>query len=166
MSLRAHSEINLHIVWHVKDNAPVLRDEIELQLHRFIRGKAIQTPGVYCHEVGGSDDHLHLVVTVPPTMQPAEWIGKLKGASSHFINHEIANRKLLEWQAGYGVVSFGTKRLPWIVDYVRKQRQHHEPPAQRAGAEPACGGQRPVNGPGAKRDTHSSGDTGATPVLL
>ena len=75
--------------------------------------------------MGGTDDHVHLVVSVPPMLQPAEWIGRLKGASSHYINHEIANRKLLEWQGGYGFVSFGTKRLPWIVDYVRSQRQHH-----------------------------------------
>ena len=125
MSLRAYSEINLHVVWHVKHNEPVLQDEIEMQLHRYLRGRAMETPGVYFHQMGGTDDHVHLVVSVPPMLQPAEWIGRLKGASSHYINHEIANRKLLEWQGGYGVVSFGTKRLPWIVDYVRSQRQHH-----------------------------------------
>ena len=125
MSLRAYSEINLHFVWHVKNSDPVLCDEVEAHAHRFIKGRAIQTPGVYFHEVGGTDDHVHLVVTVPPTLQPSEWIGQLKGACSHFINHEIVNRKLLEWQAGYGVVSFGTKDLPWVVGYVRDQREHH-----------------------------------------
>jgi len=125
MSLRAYSEINLHIVWHVKHDDPVLRDEIELQLHRHLRGRVMRAPGVYFHEVGGTDDHTHLVVTIPPTLLISEWIGKLKGRSSHFINHEIANRKLLEWQGGYGVVSFGTKDLPWVVNYVRNQRKHH-----------------------------------------
>ncbi len=33
--------------------------------------------------------------------------------------------KALEWQAGYGVVSFGTGDLPWVRDYVRNQREHH-----------------------------------------
>ncbi len=40
MSLRAYSEINLHFTWHVKDNNPVIRDEIEMQLYRFLKGKA------------------------------------------------------------------------------------------------------------------------------
>jgi len=66
-----------------------------------------------------------MVVTVPPTLQPSEFVGELKGASSHYINHEIANRKVLQWQSGYGVVSFGSKDLPWVLDYVRDQRQHH-----------------------------------------
>ena len=55
----------------------------------------------------------------------SEWIGKLKGGSSFYINHEIANRKLLDWQDGYGVVSFGTKDLKWVVDYVKNQKEHH-----------------------------------------
>jgi putative transposase len=55
----------------------------------------------------------------------ADWIGKLKGASSHHVNHELANRKLLDWQTGYGVVSFGTKDLEWVVKYVRYQKEHH-----------------------------------------
>ncbi|MBN1943204.1 MAG: IS200/IS605 family transposase [Phycisphaerae bacterium] len=125
MAKRAYSEVNLHIVWRVKENFPVLKDEIESQLHRFLRGRAVHEDGVFWHDSGGTDDHVHLVVTIPPTIQISEWIGQLKGASSHFINHEIVNRKLLEWQAGYGVVSFGSKDLGWVLDYVRSQRSHH-----------------------------------------
>jgi len=125
MSRNAYSEINLHITWHVKGDAPVLVDDIEHQFQRFLRKRAMQEVGVFWHGVGGTDDHVHLVVSVPPTLLISEWIGRLKGASSHHINHAIANRKILEWQAGYGVVSFGTKNLPWLLRYVRDQRQHH-----------------------------------------
>ncbi|HUX01922.1 MAG: IS200/IS605 family transposase [Phycisphaerae bacterium] len=125
MSLKAYSEINLHIVWHVKGGIAVLRDDIEMQVHRYLRGQVVQNSGAFFHEIGGVDDHVHLVVTIPPTLLISEWIGRLKGSSSHFINHHVANRKVLEWQSKYGVVSFGTKDLPWIIDYVRNQREHH-----------------------------------------
>ncbi len=125
MSLRAYSEINLHFVWRVKDNSPILRDEVEAQLRRFIRGRSFDTSGMFFHEIGGTDDHVHLVVSVPPALTPSEWVGEVKGSSSHYVNHEIVNRKLLSWQGGYGVVSFGSRDLPWVVDYVRKQREHH-----------------------------------------
>ena len=98
---------------------------MEAQTHQFLRGQVFQSAGVIFHEVGGTDDHIHLVVSVPPTLPISAWIGTLKGGSSHFINQEIVNRKLLEWQSGYGVVSFGTKDLPWVVAYVRDQRRHH-----------------------------------------
>ena len=125
MSTRAYSEINLHINWHVLDNNPVLTDLVEAQTHRYLRGQAFKTPGGFFHEIGGTDDHIHLVVSVPPTLLISEWMGKLKGGSSHFINHEIANRKVLAWQPRYGVVVFGTKDLPWVKAYVRNQRKHH-----------------------------------------
>ena len=75
--------------------------------------------------IGGTDDHVHLAVTVPPTLLVSEWIGELKGASAHYVNHTLANRKVIEWQTGYGVVSFGTKAMPWVVRYVENQREHH-----------------------------------------
>ena len=151
MSLRAYSEINFHVTWHVKDNNPVLTDMIEAQAHRFLRGRAMSTPGAVFHEVGGTDDHVHLVVSLPPNELISDWIGKLKGASSYFVNHEIANRQILQWQAGYGVVTFGTKDLPWVVDYVGNQRRRHAegkavdrlertaPPEEQTGQGPAAG---------------------------
>ncbi len=34
--------------------------------------------------------------------------------------------KNLEWQNGYGIVSFGTKDLKWVVRYVLNQKEHHK----------------------------------------
>ena len=41
------------------------------------------------------------------------------------INHEI-QPKSLEWQRGYGIVTFGTKDLQWVVNYVLNQKEHHK----------------------------------------
>ena len=76
-------------------------------------------------KMGGTETHVHIAVTIPPTLLISDWIGKLKGASSHHVNHRLANRKLLDWQTGYGVVSFGTKDLEWVVNYIRNQKEHH-----------------------------------------
>ena len=81
-------------------------------------------PGVFIHEIGGIETHVHLAVSIPPTILISEMAGQLKGASSHETNKEF-NRKVLEWQAGYGVVSFGTKGLEWVKAYIRSQREHH-----------------------------------------
>ena len=29
------------------------------------------------------------------------------------------------WQKGYGVLTFGAKRLPFVIDYIRRQQEHH-----------------------------------------
>ena len=125
MPRNVYSEINLHITWHTKGNAPVLAEQIESRAHNHIKHSVLQTEGCLFHDIGGTEDHVHLVVSIPPTLLISEWVGRLKGASAHYINNEIANRKLLEWQTGYGVVSFGTKDMDWVISYVRNQKQHH-----------------------------------------
>lgn len=126
MSLRAYSEINLHFVWHVKSSLPIVTAEIEPRLQRYIRSYALQSKGLIFQEIGGTETHVHIAVTVPPTLLISEWIGKVKGSSSHYVNHELVNRKVLDWQTGYGVVSFGTKDLEWVIRYIRNQKEHHK----------------------------------------
>jgi putative transposase len=125
VSNNVYSEINLHFVWHVKHRRPLITSSIEPRLYRYLRNYALKTDGLIFHEVGGVEDHVHIAVTIPPTVKISEWIGMVKGASSHYVNHELAKRKLLDWQRGYGVVSFGTKDLPWVIDYIRSQKEHH-----------------------------------------
>ena len=126
MARQVYSEINLHIVWRTKDNAPVLRDLVRERAHAFIKHYGCETPGAFIHEVGGVEDHVHVVMTIPPTLLISDWIGKAKGASSYHINQDVVGRKVLEWQGGYGVVSFGKRDLPWVIEYVRNQAAHHK----------------------------------------
>ena len=57
-------------------------------------------------------------------MTISELVQELKGASSFEVNKRV-NRKSLEWQRGYGVVSFGKANLDWVLEYIRRQREHH-----------------------------------------
>jgi putative transposase len=160
MSRSFYSEINLHLVWHCKNSLPLLRPEIETLAHRYLKKRIMETPGVFVHEIGGIETHVHLAVTVPPTLLVSEFIGQLKGGSSHDVNQALGGRqKELQWQAGYGVVSFGTRDLPWVVEYIRNQREHHARGAvqerlERVDQDEAATGvaqagtaRRPVNGP-------------------
>jgi putative transposase len=159
MSRNYYSEINLHLVWHTKNSLPLLTPEIEPLAHRFLKKRSIDTPSAFAHEIGGTETHVHLAVSVPPTLTISEFIGQLKGGSSHGVNQAASRgHKMLEWQSGYGVVSFGTRDLEWVKEYIRNQRDHHargtaqdrleritqeepEPEAQAGTAR------RPVNGP-------------------
>ena len=93
-------------------------------MHHYLRGKCINTPGVYVHEIGGIENHVHMAISIAPTITISEFVGQLKGASSHEANQKLGH-KVLDWQTGYGVVSFGTKDLEWVRGYVRNQRERH-----------------------------------------
>jgi putative transposase len=125
MSRNYYSEINLHIVWHTKGSCPLLTPEIESLTHRILKKGIVETPGAYVHEIGGIETHVHLAVTIPPTLTISDFIGQLKGGTSHDVNQALGGQKELQWQTGYGVVSFGRRDLPWVIEYIRNQREHH-----------------------------------------
>ena len=125
MPRNVYCEINLHFTWHTLNNQQILTEALENRLYHYLQHRVIQEKGVFFHAVGGTANHVHLVVSVPPTLLISDWAGKLKGASAYYINHEITRRKVLEWQTGYGVVSFGTKDLEWVKRYVQRQKEHH-----------------------------------------
>lgn len=119
MSNRSYAEINFHITWHTKDNRPLITPEMEPDLWAFVKNRIITMPDVYFHAIGGMPDHLHIASSFYPPFEIDRWIGDLKGASSHEFGRS------LYWQFGYGIVSFGTRDLPWVVAYIRNQKDHH-----------------------------------------
>ena len=120
MSIRVYSEINLHITWHAKDDLPLITGAMKPDLYAFLKNKIVETQGAYFHGIGGIETHVHIAASVKPSLHLDEWIGQLKGGSSYAMG------KRLQWQHGYGVVSFGTKDLQWVLDYIRNQEQHHK----------------------------------------
>lgn len=104
MSRSFYSEINLHVTWHTKESSPLLTPKVEAVVHHYVRGRCISTPGVFVYEVGGTETHVHLCLSVWPTVLISDFIGALKGSSSHEANHKLGE-KVLQWQSGYGVVS-------------------------------------------------------------
>ncbi len=112
-----------HIVWVTKEREAFISAEIEKQLYNYIIGKSEQF-GCIIHAVNGMPDHIHLITSIPPTMAVAEYIRKIKGSSSNYLNKIVTDR--FQWQNGYGVFSVGTKNLEVAVNYVKKQKEHHQ----------------------------------------
>jgi putative transposase len=77
------------------------------------------------HAVGENQDHVHLAVSIPPKLAPANFISEVKGDASHFINHVTKPGLAFYWQDEYGALTFGEKDLPAVVRYLQNQKKHH-----------------------------------------
>jgi putative transposase len=75
--------------------------------------------------VNGWYDHVHLVVAIPPKHAVADVVKRLKGASSHDLNHGARLDYEFAWQRGYGALSLGERQRPQAEAYVQNQKQHH-----------------------------------------
>ena len=124
MASHVFHEIYLHLTWHTKDDEPLLTPNLEPLVYEVLTGRCHQTRGVYLHGINGTATHVHLAINIEPHVSVSELIGELKGFSSHEINKQ-QRMKRLEWQRGFGVVSFGKKNLNWVQDYIARQKEHH-----------------------------------------
>ena len=125
MPRNVYWELFYHFVWRTKDSAPFLTARVEPWTHKYLLHRALETKEAIVHAIGGIEDHIHMAASLPPTVEIAQWVGGIKGASSHHINHGPCGLGSLVWQTGYGVVSFGKRDLPWVVDSIKRQREHH-----------------------------------------
>lgn len=121
-----------HFVWATYCRYPLLDAATRDAVYGTIIAKATKL-GAYVHALNGVEDHVHLVVTVPPAIALSSFIGQIKGASSHIAS--TISRQWPEpfgWQNEYGVLSFAGRDLPAVVRYVQLQQQHHAANTLRA----------------------------------
>ena len=125
---------NLHLVFVTKYR----RDVFTLEMLNRMKELLVETceqMDVALLEFGGEDDHVHLLVTVPPKLAVANLVGKLKGKSSYFLRKEYSRqlkKKLWGkhlWSPSYCVVSCGGVPLDIVKAYVENQRK---PPSGKA----------------------------------
>ncbi len=113
-----------HLVWSTKDRQPLLTDEVEPIIHGLLRAKATGL-GAIVFALDGVEDHVHLVVSIPPAMAVARFVGQVKAVASTRFNKAHPESHSFFWQDEYGAFSFDGKRLPNVIAYVNQQKLHH-----------------------------------------
>jgi REP element-mobilizing transposase RayT len=113
-----------HLVWSTKQRQPLITPEVEPHIYRYLVSKATGLNGVV-FAIGGVEDHVHMVVAIPPSIAVANFVGKVKGTASTRLNKSGISTVRFEWQGEYGAFSFDAKRLPNYISYVKKQKEHH-----------------------------------------
>jgi REP element-mobilizing transposase RayT len=76
--------------------------------------------------MGGVEDHVHVLVRIPPEISPSELVRQLKGVSSHLVNAEINPDGVFKWQGGYGAFSMSSDQVARVRWYIENQPSHHQ----------------------------------------
>jgi len=74
--------------------------------------------------VGGTDDHVHLLLSLPKTLSIAEAMREIKSGSSRWM-HETGRMAGFARQEGYGAFSIGLGQAEATVAYIAGQKEHH-----------------------------------------
>ena len=121
---RTHLAVYLHLVWCTWDRLPLLNGEFAHDLYRAIGAEcaAIESKLI---AIGGVEDHVHVLTSLPATISVADLVQRLKGSSAHLATHQLVPDQFFKWQAGYGAVTVSPRHLDQVSKYIADQREHH-----------------------------------------
>ncbi len=114
----------VHLVFSTKERGAWLKDEWRQDLHAYIGG-ILKRRGSSLLAANSVDDHIHLLFPLPRTVTMADLVKEIKTGSSVWI-HENTSFKHFQWQAGYGAFSLSSSHKDAVMDYIAKQREHHQ----------------------------------------
>ena len=124
----SHSKWNCkyHIVFAPKYRRQVIYGKLKAEIGKILRSLC-ERKGVEVLEAEACADHIHMLVSIPPSMSVADFMGYLKGKSALLIFDRFANLKYRYgnrhfWCRGYYVDTVGRNKKA-IAEYIRNQLQ-------------------------------------------
>jgi putative transposase len=122
----SHSFINAlyHCVFSTKGRRRLITPGLQDRLWPFMGGIA-REQGLKALIIGGVEDHVHLLLSMPATTSIAKAIQSIKGASSKWVHDTFPEHDLFAWQEGYGAFTIGISQADATAAYIRSQPEHH-----------------------------------------
>ncbi|HET6208198.1 MAG TPA: IS200/IS605 family transposase [Terracidiphilus sp.] len=112
-----------HCVFSTKERRKTISTEIRERLWAYMGGVA-REHGMKALAAGGTDDHVHILLSLPSSLPIAKAMREIKSASSRWM-HETCGVEGFEWQEGYGAFSIGWAQVDATVAYITRQEEHH-----------------------------------------
>jgi putative transposase len=117
----AHVANFVHCVFSTKERRDLIPTELQEQLYAFLIGIG-DNLRFKILAAGGTSNHVHLLIALPPSLTLAEVVQKLKANSSRWFGESGVR---FEWQKGYGAFSVSPSLLATVQAYIRNQAEHH-----------------------------------------
>ena len=113
-----YASIFIHCVFSTKERRPLIPADRTAELYAYL-GVIARGEGFSLIAAGGTTNHLHLLLELPPPCTLARAIQNLKGSSSRWMGDGFS------WQQGYGAFSVSPSQLEVVKGYIKNQEEHH-----------------------------------------
>jgi REP element-mobilizing transposase RayT len=106
-------------VFSTKERRKLISLDHRTKLWAFMAGVCSKVK-IVPHEIGGMDDHSHLLIQLPPMLSLSDAIQEIKTSSSRWMGKSFA------WQRGFAAFSVSASNKDTVVRYIRTQDAHHK----------------------------------------
>jgi putative transposase len=106
-------------VFSTKERRKLIPLDHKTKLWAYIAGVCSKEK-IVPHEIGGLDDHAHLLIQLPPTWSLSDAVQEIKTSSSRWMGKSFA------WQRGFAAFSVSASNKAAVIRYIRAQDAHHK----------------------------------------
>jgi putative transposase len=111
-----------HIVFSTAERRRLIETALQPKLWAYIGG-ICRNHGIFVRAIGGIEDHLHMLIELPPTIAVAKAVLTVKSNSSKWMN---GMHRAFAWQKGYAAFSVSASNIQTVERYVNNQEAHHQ----------------------------------------
>ncbi|MGA8874610.1 MAG: IS200/IS605 family transposase [Candidatus Korobacteraceae bacterium] len=110
-----------HVVFSTKQRTQLIPHAVQPRLWNYLAGIA-QNHLMRALAIGGTENHVHLLLTFPPDLALADGVRILKANSSRLMRE---SSRAFAWQEGYGAFSVSPSQIEGVKRYIANQTIHH-----------------------------------------
>ncbi len=123
--MSTYTQILYQIVFATKNHEKAMIESGQEKLYKYIWG-ILKNKKCHLYRIGGVEDHLHIITHIHPTVAIAYLVKDIKLAASSFIKSQNIFPNFNGWQDGYGGFTYAISAKDNLIEYVKKQKDHHK----------------------------------------
>jgi len=119
------SKVYVHISFSTKLRQNLIDEDIEAPLFEYLGGIC---KGLECNpiQIGGYQNHIHVLCLLSKKITQIKLMEELKKQSSKWVKQRDEKYSNFYWQDGYGIFSVNLAEIDIVVNYIKKQKEHHK----------------------------------------
>ncbi|MBP5704506.1 MAG: IS200/IS605 family transposase [Paludibacteraceae bacterium] len=125
-----YTQIHIHCVFAVKRRKAMIDSAFKEELYEYITG-IVQQRGHKMLAIGGTSNHIHIFLGLNVDESVSDLMQAVKRNSSLWINQNHKTQNRFEWQKGYGAFSYSKSHVNAVINYIKRQEEHHRKKAFR-----------------------------------
>lgn len=120
----SYTQLLYHVIIRTKGSKKVIPNEFSDELYKYITGY-IRNKKSILFQINGTENHIHILFSLHPTLAMSDFIRELKTASNQWIKKQTNFKDFSCWGEKYAAFTCRISEKAKLILYIQNQRQHH-----------------------------------------
>jgi REP element-mobilizing transposase RayT len=121
----SYTRLLYHIVFRTKYSKSTIPEAHEKELYAYIMG-IVNNKKSKLYRIGGTENHIHLLVDVHPTIALSDFMKELKEYSSKWLAKNPNFPDFEGWAVSFAGFTYSLSDKQTIINYIKNQKKHHK----------------------------------------